>query len=318
MLPSAMESTSSEPPPAPSAEEAPTVSPTAKPPQPDLRFLSHEPKLGDPCLAWESFAHPKLRRYPKPYSTISLKGRLGKGVDGCVLHGQTDDGKEVAVKIFHYSKRPTLSQFKSKHNHVAYWAFERECRNCATLELISTRLRRAATSGCHVYLKPNPKGHRDAICNLKAFSDDFADEARCHSAFEPFIPDTVNINECYGWLQCPDWEHGDKDTIEWRRHRGGKNFAIVYGFVPEGTLQDDVVLSSYELFHLAGFGTVDWLEANWRGPGILVDYSDLLRPDDSWWRPEFYGRRVKFRNKFCLEQNVARYLRLTAAAEGSG
>lgn len=131
--------------------------------------------------------------------------------------------------------------------------------------------------------------------NLEAFSEDFADKSRANSKFKPFKPAAVHITECFGWTHLQG--HIVTELYQKTPQLPNLNFtrpffAIVYAFVPEGILQDDVILSSYELFYLAGF-FVRWQEDNWRGPGILVDHCDMLRPDEPAWPQPDYGKRVK-------------------------
>lgn len=67
-----------------------------------LSFLSHELKEGDPSCKWRDFKDPKLRKFPKPASSLRVSNFIGAGEDGLVLRARTDDGKEVAVKIVKY------------------------------------------------------------------------------------------------------------------------------------------------------------------------------------------------------------------------
>lgn len=64
-------------------------------------------------------------------------------------------------------------------------------------------------------------------------------------------------------------------------------------FVPEGLLEEDMVQSSLDFFYLAGFVCVLVKLDNWRGSGILVDFSDLILPHSPAWRQFYYGKMVK-------------------------
>lgn len=63
------------------------------------RFLSHEPKVGDPSYEWQNFKHPKLRKYPKPLESLRFRNFIGAGEEGMVFRCWTKDNEEVAVKV---------------------------------------------------------------------------------------------------------------------------------------------------------------------------------------------------------------------------
>ncbi|KAL8346491.1 hypothetical protein RB601_003821 [Gaeumannomyces tritici] len=230
------------------AEEAPTPSPVPTPPQPDLPFLSHEPKLGDPSQARESFDHAKLRKFPKPYSSIRIIGDLSDGADVCIKYGQMDDGKEVVIKIFDHNE----------HNSTNYWTFERECRISAKLESIYAMYRRATAGGCPLFIRPSPEYRRAAMPNLEAISDEFADKYCRRASSESFTPAVVDIPECYGWVQLneaiPSMYPHPSAGYESTAPRWEKPFAIIYELVPGSTRPNDVVLPVEELFYLLDLG----------------------------------------------------------------
>lgn len=182
------------------------------------------------------------------------------------------------------------------------WPFERECLNCAVLELMTTSLRDAAANNQPIYLHTRPKTRQDALRNIRAFSKEYAEKYQSERerppGFEAFAL-KPQINDCLGWMQL------DGDFI-WslvRKFRLGPYrglqtrlpwyYAIVYKFVPQGTLDDDVVQSQYDFFYLAGFCIAHFKEDNWRGSGILVDFSDLVLPHLLQWQQGSYGRKVK-------------------------
>jgi hypothetical protein len=185
--------------------------------------------------------------------------------------------------------------------------FERECLNCAILELISTSLREAAANDKPIFLHPRPKTRRDAIRNLRAFSSDYGERYRSDppEGFEAVVP-TVRINDCLGWMQLD----GDLASAVFRRLRVDHRdltklpwyFAMVYKFVPPGVHQEDMIRSQYDFFYLAGFVCAPYKRDNWRGSGILVDFADLQLPLAPEWREYDYGRRVEKKyGKYCLE-----------------
>ena len=64
-----------------------------------LPFLSHQPKVGDVSYEWKDFSTQKLRKYPKPPSSLRFRNYVGGGIEGVVLRARTEDNEEVAVKI---------------------------------------------------------------------------------------------------------------------------------------------------------------------------------------------------------------------------
>lgn len=165
--------------------------------------------------------------------------------------------------------------------------------------MISTSLREGTSTDRPLFLHPRPKIREDSIRNLKAFSTEYSEKYRASPppTFQRFIPD-VHINECLGWTQLD----GDRVWSLLHKMRAGPcpgltqlpwYFAIVYTFVPEATLDEDVVQSHLDFCYLAGFICVPVKLDNWRGSGILVDFSDLVSPHFPEWQQFGYGRMVK-------------------------
>ncbi|KAI1499395.1 hypothetical protein F5X99DRAFT_430776 [Biscogniauxia marginata] len=254
-----------------------------------LPFISHEPKEGEPSCHWKNFEEPRLRRFPKSPATFNWKEHLGTGVDGIVLKAQTGAGNLVAVKIFFDNTQP-----EAPPGAYRYWAFERECRNCAILEMITTSLRQASVSGKRHYIHPCPTTKKHAIRNLKAFS---TEGIGCpppphYKSFSPHI----QINTCLGWMVING--HQVRSALKALGvvpylKTDESYFAIVYSFVPKGDLDEDIIQSHLDFFYLAGFECVPLKEDNWRGSGILVDFSDLVSPHAPEWDRFKYGRMVK-------------------------
>ncbi|EPE04617.1 hypothetical protein F503_06166 [Ophiostoma piceae UAMH 11346] len=288
------------------AQQPDVLLPNTVPPTPDLPFLSQEPRNGEPSCAWENFKRPRLRKFPQAASTLQFQGFIGAGVDGLVLGAKTGDNAAVAVKIFYYSK---------PCNDHRYWAFQRECCNSAVLEMIRIATQRSgADSGAPLYLLPTPRRITDAVRNLRAFSTEYSHKYRANPPpnFEPFDYSHLQLNECLGWTQLDGgavrsllhgWRLGISefcstpavDAASWY-------FAIVYRFVPDALLEDSVVLSHMNFFYRAGFDPVPFKADNWRGPGILVDLSDLVLPFESDWQECIYGPMVKRDGRFTLGQ----------------
>ncbi|KAL8354295.1 hypothetical protein RB601_003923 [Gaeumannomyces tritici] len=285
---------------------------------PTLKFLSDQQKISAPSLDWGTFARPKLRKYHAESSSLIVESAIGGGVDGMVFLARTANDEKVAVKIFFDFEQPNPVRQPWGWSYY-YWAFKRECQNCAILELISASLTQASARKLPIHLNPNPTTWNDAIRNLKAFSDTHADEYRAYPGFAPFQPDGVHINDCLGWLHLdaktvfqvfknhthfrvgikpePKRRKKTNDEPRWVGYQPWF-FAIVYAFVPEGNLQKDVIQSSQNLFHMAGFINLPYNPMNWRGSGVLVDHSDIigLMEKGKEWTESCYAHEARTKN----------------------
>ncbi|KAK0629941.1 hypothetical protein B0T17DRAFT_506453 [Bombardia bombarda] len=256
-------------------------------------FLSDEPMKGDAPYQWVNFMRPKLRRFPsESLASLKWKSKVGYGIDGVVLKAKLGDGSLVAVKIFNSPERP-----EPINGCPRYWAFKRECQNSALLDMIKTSLKQAALNDRHIYLHPCPRTYKEALRNLKAFSAEAALEPTPPPNFKPADFD-ARPNDCLGWTEFSAQEvrtllqrlKADAPDMEPDR---SSYFAIVYSFVPEGTLDDAVIQAQYDFFYLVGFTFAQFKEDNWRGSGILVDFSDLTSPLTTWWDRLVYGKWIK-------------------------
>lgn len=71
--------------------------------EPNLPFLSQQPKVGDPVINWQDFKKPRLRRFPGSRDDIRLRKFLGRGEDGLVIKARVKGQEDpVAVKIVSY------------------------------------------------------------------------------------------------------------------------------------------------------------------------------------------------------------------------
>ena len=162
--------------------------------------------------------------------------------------------------------------------------------------MLAASLRQSAVDGKPRYINPRPVTNRDAIRNLRAFSAEYV-ECAPRSNFEPFTT-AAEINPCLGWISFDGpalravFRHLWAPTYD-VDYDAEAYCAIVYQFVPEGTLDDNVVLSHLDFFYLTGFVNVLFKEDNWRGSGILVDFSDILLPLAPEWDRLSYGKLVK-------------------------
>lgn len=163
--------------------------------------------------------------------------------------------------------------------------------------MVTTSIKKASLTGKHVYIHPKPRRHRDAYLNLKAFSaEEAAKSLEPPANFEPFHPEVLP-NTCLGWMELS----GQEARALFRRLRAfapdmpadKPYFAIVYSFVPEGQLDDTVIQSQMDFFYLTGFVCPAFKEDNWRGSGVLVDFSDIISPLSPSWQRVLYGRKIK-------------------------
>ncbi len=281
-----------------------------------LPFLSDEQNDGDPACRWTDFKSPKLRKFPPPLSSLLWREYLGKGEDGIVLRALCDEN-QVAVKFvrhqslarylhgsdaakFHHSRPP-----RSVDGMRRSWPLRQECYNGALLQMITASLRRAADSGRPIHVLRDPTTRRDATKNLRAFSVDNADEPDGPD-WVPFTLDT-QVNKCLGWIEV-----GKDDILRalrraTRKGEGGQRraevfdavaslekdqsfFALIYTFVPQGMLDTRSIQSQLDFFHMAGFLVLMFKKDNWRGQGVLVDFSDIVPLHETAWAECDYRR----------------------------
>lgn len=95
----------------------------------------------------------------------------------------------------------------------------------------------------------------------------------------------TSINECLGWLEMsPPPNDLVKTLTDLRNKSQGKQTAplpkdrilcIAYAFVPAELLDENAVLSQADFMHRVGFSFDEVTPRNWRGKGVLVDFSDI-------------------------------------------
>ncbi|OAA63475.1 Protein kinase-like domain protein [Niveomyces insectorum RCEF 264] len=260
-------------------------------------FTSETLKSQDkPDFSWKSFRRPKLARCPFSIEDLTFQTYLGKGLDGIVFKAQYED-KTVVLKVYFNDKRPKPTAY-----HDMYWSFERECMNSVLLEKISTRLQESQETNEPIYVYADPKTHREALYNLRAFADEGrVDENHPpHPGMEPLQLDDggeLHANPCYGWMPIPT-EQLHK-VIQWRRLNELADFVnsdtyygIVYEYIGDGggaNIDIDRVIRQLRLFHLAGFLLAPFNHNNWRGDATLIDMSDLVSPAHGYgWHARTY------------------------------
>ncbi|RSL59036.1 hypothetical protein CEP54_007508 [Fusarium duplospermum] len=177
-----------------------------------------------------------------------------------------------------------------------YWAFERECMNCALLEKIETCLQRAKAAGRQIRLNPNPKTRAEALENLRAIAAVGSKEAPKLESDNSFaFPPDVAITPCLGWTQIKGSDinqHLTRTNAEcWLDLKDDEiYYANIYDYIPHGQVDMNTLIGQLDFFHVSGFINVSFNEANWRGAGVLIDFSDIISPfaPHPWWQPSAY------------------------------
>lgn len=168
--------------------------------------------------------------------------------------------------------------------------------------MITTSFKQAKAKGKPIYLNLKPKTGSEALQNLKTFAvnDDGSskvpeEEMKDLQLFQTSDADDaaiMAINNCLGWtdldtsdvlrdlkrLQCPALPKLPEPKV----------FCIAYRFVPEGELDMKTVVAQANFFHVAGFYQRQFKGNNWRGRGVLVDFSDLVPLHETLWSPQGY------------------------------
>lgn len=174
--------------------------------------------------------------------------------------------------------------------------------------MINTSLLHATATGRTIYLLPNPTTKSQALRNLWAFSKEGSIETSVPKHFEPFALNG-RMNDCLGWTELKG------STINLALTEAGilgdikdeeTYFCIIYAFVPKGKLDADVILSQLDFFHIVGFYNVPFNPANWRGEGVLVDFSDIVSPfahELDWRRGSYAMNQAMYRG---VVQGLAR------------
>jgi hypothetical protein len=66
--------------------------------------------------------------------------------------------------------------------------------------------------------------------------------------------------------------------------RGRQYIGIVYEYVPKAALEQEAVRRQLDFFHWTGFQRCQAVkQANWQGPGMLLDFGDYNSPVDPWF-----------------------------------
>jgi len=67
-------------------------------------------------------------------------------------------------------------------------------------------------------------------------------------------------------------------------------YAIIYEFISPPVLERHVVQSQLDFFYRIGFSLESTKRDNWRGQGLLVDFSDLSALLDKYWSQANHAR----------------------------
>ncbi|KAH6623430.1 hypothetical protein F5144DRAFT_583213 [Chaetomium tenue] len=258
-------------------------------------FLSETPMQGDPPCDWADFLSPQLRRFPRAYNKVTMRNRLGHGIEGCVVRVKFDDDKSsFALKIFFHA---LLDGDRAN----SWWPLEREARNVAVLEKIQAGIRQSSPKPIHVPAKRTTR--LDCLRCLYAFSAD----GRRSRDFDALPDDSkvavsesdTRLRKCFGWTRVQGADFMRMNSIikvdEYARRKGegsasylesdAQYYAIVYEYVPKAKLEFDPVQSQLDFFYRIGFHPCQGMhEVNWQGPGILLDFGDYNSPVDPWFK----------------------------------
>lgn len=125
--------------------------------------------------------------------------------------------------------------------------------------------------------------------NLWAFSKEGFESIPPENFKELSLPSTP-INNCLGWVEIPS--HAINQALPYGSLMKMEEsyFGIVYDFVPRARLNPDAISSQLDFFHVAGFDIVPFNPTNWRGEGILIDFSDIVSP----LAPDWHWRRTNY------------------------
>ncbi|KAK4139077.1 uncharacterized protein C8A04DRAFT_41003 [Dichotomopilus funicola] len=232
---------------------------------------------GDPPCDWADFLSPQLRRFPRAYNKVTMRNRLGHGIEGCVARVKFDDDESsFALKIV-YGDRPN-----------SWWPLEREARNVAVLEKIQAGIHQSSPEPIHVPAKRTTR--LDCLRCLYAFSAD----GRRSRDFDALPDDSkvavsesdTRLRKCFGWIRVQGADFMRMNSIikidEYARRKGegsasylesgAQYYAIVYEY------------SQLDFFYRIGFHPCQGLhKVNWQGPGILLDFGDYNSPVDPWF-----------------------------------
>jgi hypothetical protein len=155
-----------------------------------------------------------------------------------------------------------------------------------------------------IYLHPEPKTFKDAVANLRAFSDEGRKERTLqHRPNAVAYTSAPRLRECFGWIKINGGELCNLD----REIRPPKDvldrivreilpsedyYAIVYGFIPEPQqpLDMDAIQTQLDFCWLAGFCLVPMEPENWKGSGVLIDMADIICPWHAGWFQARYRR----------------------------
>ena len=143
-------------------------------------------------------------------------------------------------------------------------------------------------------MRPGPSSVHHARNNLRAFCE----QAATRPQPKGYIPieNDVQLVGCLGWTELKGSKVNQRLRGVPQEHKVADETypAIVYQFVAdEGVPGLDTIDAQANFFHLTGFQLVNFTETNWRGKGVLVDFSDIIphHVGHPWWRERYYSRQ---------------------------
>ncbi|KAI1261121.1 hypothetical protein F5Y18DRAFT_440631 [Xylariaceae sp. FL1019] len=265
-------------------------------------FCSKNSRDGPPTCSLQNFAWPKLQKCPFDFDTLNLRrsGTLASGYDGLVF----------GVRFGDNPTRYVLKVFWDIEPEHGYMAFQQECVNAATLQMIEAAVQDAVSgSGPPIFINPDPKTQEDAWNNLDAFVDESRGAPRAEGDLRTMeVTEMPRMRKCHGWTKLHSstlfgWEDKERKMSPWSyRDREQKverdlveddreYFGIVYEYIDEAKNDPTTVKNTADFLWRAGFAHVSVsLDRNWKS-SVLIDLSDIHHPDNIGWLERRYGPR---------------------------
>ena len=160
-------------------------------------------------------------------------------------------------------------------------------------------------------MRPEPKTVHHARNNLRAFCEQAATRPQ-PKGYIPIEGDAQLVG-CLGWTEIKGSKVNERLRGLPQEHKVADETypAIVYQFVADAGIPDlDTIDAQTDFFTLTGFELVTFNESNWRGKGVLVDFSDIVphHVGHPWWRERYYSRQGTGYYRGCAEYAIQKGL----------
>ncbi|KAI0122055.1 hypothetical protein F4814DRAFT_197595 [Daldinia grandis] len=254
-----------------------------------IPFLSNELMHGSPDCSAEAFKQPQLRKCPFNLDNIDwTRSRpITGGLDGFVWKIRFSGNRRAyALKIF-FDPKPPLDYY----GNIRHYAFQRECQNAASLQMIATAIEEAKEGITPpILIHPYPETKDIAQRNLFSFSLEGrqAGLSRWTDAKPMPVTSLPRMRECFGWVKV----NGNSILGSWPKYvlpwpiKVGKvkrefeynteYSAIVYEWI-DGKDNDPATVENVDAFlWRAGFSFQGGShEDNWKS-SVLIDLGDIV------------------------------------------